>query len=382
MDLTKEELERKLKARENELKELKSMFQLVIDTIPTSVFWKDKELRFLGANKLFLKDANLDDGESIIGKTDFDISIREEDAEYFRKTDNKIIEQNKPKFNIIEPKNRFDDEISWLETNKVPITNDQGNVVGILGTYQDITSRILHELTIEDSNRKLRIKNNELEQFAYMASHDLQEPLNTILGFSQLLKEFSINQMDDVANTYVDHILTATVRMKDLIKGVLDYSRINAELEATLIKSDEMIEKILSSMDYMIQESQANIIIKELPNFRGYEKIISLLFQNLISNAIKFKKDNQPPVVTISGTKQDRFWQFEIEDNGIGIDKEHRSKIFQIFQRLHGRNEFKGSGIGLSHCKKVIELHNGEIWIKSNKLGGSTFCFTIPFQLS
>lgn len=378
MDLSIEELKQRLDEREKELRDLKSMFQLVIDTIPASVFWKDKELKFLGANKLFLKDIGFDNNMTIEGMTDFDIPARQGEANYLKKVDTKIIDQNEAEFGIIEPQTRANGKISWLETNKVPITNNEGNAIGVLGTYQDITPRILHELATEESNRKLRIKNKELEQFAYMASHDLQEPLNTIIGFSQLLNQFALEQMDENSKMYIKYILTATERMKDLIKGVLDYSRINAELEVSKINTSKMLEEVLSSMEHLIQENNAKITIKELPNFKGYEKIIPLLFQNLIGNAIKFKKENTIPEITISGSEQDNFWQFEIEDNGIGIEEEHKNKIFQIFQRLHGK-EFKGSGIGLSHCKKVIELHNGEIWIRSNKFGGSTFCFTIPF---
>lgn len=210
MNLSNEELKQKLHDRENELRELKSMFQLVIDTIPASIFWKDKDLKFRGANKLFLTDLGLESSESIVGKTDFDIPTKKSEAEYFRMVDHKILDYKKAEFSIVESQKTTNDKTYWLETYKVPISNEQGDIVGILGTYQDITSRILHELAIEDSNRKLRIKNKELEQFAYMASHDLQEPLNTIIGFSQLLNQFSLESMDNDAQMYIQHILTGS----------------------------------------------------------------------------------------------------------------------------------------------------------------------------
>ncbi|MGL1888357.1 MAG: ATP-binding protein [Reichenbachiella sp.] len=381
MEAKIKDLELQLEQKELELEELQSMFTLVIDTIPGRVFWKDRDCVYQGANKSFAQDAGVKDANSLIGKTDYDISWDKKESDYFRLVDQKVMTQNKEELGFIEPQRRPDGSRSWLETNKVPITNGKNEVIGILGTYHDITARIKHELAVEDSNRKLKIKNKELEQFAYMASHDLQEPLNTIIGFSQLLESFCKDQMDDSAGLYMGHILTATARMKDLIKGVLDYSRINAELKPSLINTKDMVNDVIVTMDHLIKEHNAILSVKEMPDFKGYEKIAPLLFQNLIGNAIKFQKPNVQPIIEVSGKTEDNYWQFEIKDNGIGIAEEHKNKIFQIFQRLHQKKEFQGSGIGLSHCKKVIELHNGEIWVKPNELGGSTFHFTIPFEL-
>ncbi|MEO6721028.1 MAG: two-component regulator propeller domain-containing protein [Ferruginibacter sp.] len=228
------------------------------------------------------------------------------------------------------------------------------------------------------ANRELAKKNTELEQFAYIASHDLQEPLRTTSSFVELLKDQYSGQMDAKADKYINYILQASDRMKVLIKDLLDYSRIGSKKELQKVDCNEKLEEVLADLGTAISEAGAKITYTALPVVSGYSTEIKQLFQNLVTNAIKFKKPGTIPEVDISAHKINGDWEFAFKDNGIGIDEKHSERIFVIFQRLHTRAEYEGSGIGLSHCKKIVELHNGKIWIKSVPGNGCTFHFTIP----
>jgi signal transduction histidine kinase len=228
------------------------------------------------------------------------------------------------------------------------------------------------------ANKELKIKNRELEQFAYVASHDLQEPLRTTSGFVDLLQKQYKGKLDDKADKYLAFIADASNRMRVLIKDLLEFSRIGTKAELKTVDCNIILKNMLSDIEAAIQETNANIKYGEMPVLMGYPTEIKLLFQNLVVNAIKFRKKNIAPQINISAEKKEGFWEFAVSDNGIGMEKEHNERIFDIFQRLHTRTEYEGSGIGLSHCKKIVELHHGKIWVSSNPGIGSTFYFTMP----
>lgn len=224
---------------------------------------------------------------------------------------------------------------------------------------------------------EIHLKNKELAQFTYIASHDLQEPLRTVKGFSELLTQQYYDQFDEEAKQYFTFINQATDRMSMLVKGLLDYSRIGKSRELSLINCNALVKSVLDDLHASITDSKAIVEVEKLPLLNAYEMDLRLLFQNLISNAIKFHAKEISPIIKIRAVKENNFWRFFIEDNGIGIDENDQSRIFSIFQRLHLQSEYKGTGIGLAHCQKVVEMHGGEIGVKS-KLGfGSTFYFTI-----
>ncbi|MEO5891685.1 MAG: PAS domain S-box protein [Ferruginibacter sp.] len=266
-----------------------------------------------------------------------------------------------------------------------PIFDEAGNYKGALAMITDITKRKLHEELIKKSeanldrkNKELKRKNTELEQFAYVASHDLQEPLRTTSGFVQLLKQQYHGKLDKRADQYLDFIADSSDRMRILINDLLDYSRIGGKNELENVDCNKIMQYVIADLYNAISESGAAIITGGLPVIMGYPTEIKQLFQNLVINAIKFSKKNEAPQINISAEKIGRHWDFSITDNGIGIDKIYSERIFIIFQRLHNRSEYPGSGIGLSHCKKIVELHHGKIWVESTPGEGSAFHFTIP----
>ncbi|MDB5280210.1 MAG: Histidine kinase [Ferruginibacter sp.] len=252
------------------------------------------------------------------------------------------------------------------------------------GIIQDITKRKADEellrqseASLEINNKELLQKNKELEQFAYVASHDLQEPLRTTSSFVQLLQRKYRGRLDDNADKYLTYIMNASDRMQVLIKDLLDYSLIGSKKTFKKIDCNSILQEVQADLGTAIAEAHAEIIVEELPLINGYNSEIKQLFQNLIMNAVKFRKKDVSPQIKIASLKNDDYWEFTVKDNGIGIDEQHKDRIFLIFQRLHTRTVYEGSGIGLSHCKKIVELHGGRIWIESKPGEGTTFHFTI-----
>jgi len=229
----------------------------------------------------------------------------------------------------------------------------------------------------EEANIELERKNKELEQFAYVASHDMQEPLRTTSSFAELLQKQYKGRLDQKADKYLSFITQSSDRMKVLIKDLLDYSRIGKKMKWEPVDCNLMLEEVLADLGVAIKETKAEIKTGPLPVINGHPTEIKQLFQNLVINAIKFRKVNTSPQIKISAHKNDGHWEFTCQDNGIGINEQHKERIFIIFQRLHTRTEYEGSGIGLAHCKKIVELHGGKIWIKSKPGEGTTFHFTI-----
>jgi PAS domain S-box-containing protein len=262
-----------------------------------------------------------------------------------------------------------------VEIGLNPIETMSGNQV--LASIIDISERKKIENEVQLYTKKIEEKNKELEQFTYIASHDLQEPLNTIISFIKVIEENSDREFSELEKDSFLFINQASLRMKELIKGLLDYSRLGRRAEVKKLDSRLIVQAVCHDLDYLIRETNTKIIIGELPKIYAFETELRLLFQNLISNAIKFTEPNTSPVISITAEKGRSHWQFTVKDNGIGIDPIYKDKIFIIFQRLHGRNEYEGTGIGLAHCRKIVELHNGDIWVESEVGQGSTFQFTI-----
>ena len=219
--------------------------------------------------------------------------------------------------------------------------------------------------------------NKELEQFAYIASHDLQEPLRTINSFIYLFKKEYQGNLDENADVYIEHMVTASTRMQDLIIGLLEYSRTGKSSEKEQINCNLLMDEIIEDLRLVISDTDSKIIYDKLPTISGYRVELKQLFQNLLSNAIKFINKNMSPEIDITVVAIDNFWRFSFKDNGIGIDKNYLNEIFIVFQRLHSRSDFPGSGIGLAHCKRIVELHGGKIWADSEPGNGSTFYFTL-----
>ncbi len=229
----------------------------------------------------------------------------------------------------------------------------------------------------EDLNRS----NQELEQFAYVASHDLQEPLRMITGYTQLLSKRYKGKLDQSADEFMGFVVDGAKRMQVLINDLLTYSRVGTRgKEVAPTDCALVLDKTLEGLRVAIQESGAVVTAEPLPVVMGDETQLGQLFQNLIGNAIKYR-DHEPPAIHVSCQRENEVWRFAVADNGIGIDPQHAERIFQVFQRLHTREEYSGTGIGLAVCKKIVERHGGKIWVESQGVKGATFYFTLPAKL-
>jgi len=237
------------------------------------------------------------------------------------------------------------------------------------------------ERKVRQRTAEMESKNKELEQFAYVASHDLQEPLRTISGFVELLQKEYGDHLAGNGTKYLEYLSQGSDRMKILIKDLLDYSRIGREKEAMSVDSEQTLAEVLADLDKSIHESGAHIHSNGLPVLRAYPTELKLLLQNLIINAIKFRHSDRRPEIDIEAVPEPASWKFIVTDNGIGIEPQFLERIFIIFQRLHSRTKYDGSGIGLAHGKKIAELHGGRIWAESTPGRGSRFYFTISRDL-
>ena len=230
----------------------------------------------------------------------------------------------------------------------------------------------------EEQRYLVEKKNKELEEFAYVASHDLQEPLRTVRSFVDLLRKQFGTELDDNADQYMYYITNATDRMNELIKGLLDFSQIGKRRELKTVDCNVIIKDIIADTNNLIKNTKTEIKYNNLPCVRAYETELRQLFQNLLNNAIKFRKPNVVPLVEVYCKEKNDMWEFGVRDNGIGIEPKYKDRIFRMFQRLHTRDKYEGTGIGLAHCKRIVEIHGGSIWMESEFGKGSVFHFTIP----
>jgi PAS domain S-box-containing protein len=231
------------------------------------------------------------------------------------------------------------------------------------------------------ANKELEFQNEVnkvLEQFTYVVSHNLQEPLRTISNYIQVFEEDYSKILDENACKYLNLMDDSTKRMSMLLNSLSDISRLGRNIKLTNVDCKKIINDVIADLDTLIKTSNANIEVTEMPVLNGYEIELRQLFQNLITNAIKFQKKDIQPKINIRSEKINDKWKFSISDNGIGVASVDFERIFDIFQRLHTDAEYEGNGIGLSNCKKIVQLHHGEIWIESYLGQGSTFHFTIP----
>ena len=271
---------------------------------------------------------------------------------------------------VIEFENRYQTRSGawrWLAWKAAP--TEAGTIYAVA---RDVTELRLRQEELSRSNA-------ELEQFAYVTSHDLQEPLRTIGSFTELLAKRYEGQLDDRADKYIKYVLDGVKRMQLLINDVLAYSRIGRnKQEPREVDLTKVARAAINSLSLKISESGAEVSVGELPTLEGDEVLLGSMFLNLISNALKFSDPARPPRVVIDAEKSDSGWLLKVKDNGIGIKEEHKDRIFTIFQRLHSRKEYTGTGIGLALVKKIVVEHRGRLWVESQPDVGSTFFVLFP----
>ncbi|MBV7339193.1 PAS domain S-box protein [Chloroflexi bacterium TSY] len=367
------------KRTEEAFRKERYLLRTLIDNLPDYIFVKDTESRFVVNNEAHLHVLGATTQEEVVGKTDFDMFPRELAEQYYA-DEQAIIRSGVSLVDREEITITPEGRKQWLSTTKVPLHDKHGTLIGLVGMSRDITKRKEAESKLQQTANELARSNAELEQFAYVASHDLQEPLRAITGYIQLIQRRYAEKLGKDADTFIERSVAAANRMKSLIEALLAYSRVGKRSSlVSQTNCSTVVAQTLNSLEAIIQENNASITYDSLPTVMADATQLGQLFQNLISNAIKFRGE-QTPAIQIKAVSNDSEWLSSVHDNGIGIEPQYAERIFLIFQRLHTRSEYPGTGIGLAMCKKIVEHHGGCIWFESEPGQGTTFFFTLPLE--
>lgn len=367
-------INKKYKEKFNEAKSIKINLQkkdqflnLILDTIPNFIFVKDNQFRIVEANNAFINNYPESERSQVIGYTTLE-KYPPKEADDFLENDRIALKEG---YHETEETITFPNgEKRTLITKKI-LFND-GEHDFILGISHDVTN-------MKKAEKEILRSNTELEKFAFLASHDLQEPLRMIKNFTEILQEDYKHIFDSDAHFHMNQIISASARMQELIKALLDHSKIQAN-EITLkdIDANISLSEALKNLRFTIEETKTKITFDNLPVVYSNNMQLIRIFQNLIQNAIKYRKDNIDPKIHISVIQNEKSFIFSIADNGIGIEEVYLKKIFVLFKRLHNNSAYSGTGIGLSICEKIIKSLGGNIWATSEVKKGSIFYFSIP----
>ena len=342
---------------------------------PAAIAMLDRELCYLQASDRWVMDYRLD-ADNLIGRNHYDVfpDMPQRWKDLHQRVLGGAVETCDE-----DPFPRADGRVEWLQWEARPWRRGDGSIGGLVFFTQTITGRKQMELALREQRLELERSNQDLEQFAYVASHDLQEPLRAVAGCGQILKRrYGQGQLEPAAVELIDHMVVGAARMQSLILDLLAFSRVGARgHELVQTESAQALARAMSQLEGALEESQAELTVGELPRVQGDVDQLGQLFQNLVANAIKYRGP-EPVRIAIGAEPFDGAYEFWVRDNGIGIEPQYFDKIFVLFQRLHTREEYPGTGIGLAICKKIVERHGGRIWVESQLGRGSTFHFTLP----
>ncbi len=358
------ELERK--QAEEAVQQAHDRLSAVLESITDAFFSLDRDFRLTYVNreaeKIFRKTR-----QEMLGMNLWELFPEAAGSRFQREYERAMAENTTAHFEEFYPP--FN---QWYSVHAYPSS------VGLSVYFEDITERKRAEATLQQTAESLARSNKDLEQFASVASHDLQEPLRTVSGFVQLLQRKYANQLDAEADTFIEYAVDGTKRMESLIKDLLAYARVGTRgLELIPTDAGAALRRALDNLHATIQETGAEIPYGELPTVRADGTQLAQLFQNLIGNALKFRGEATPKV-DVGACREEDCWRFSVRDNGIGIDSKFQDQVFEMFRRLHTHKQYAGTGIGLAICKKIVERHGGRIWVESEPGQGATFSFTLP----
>ncbi|MBF0283173.1 MAG: PAS domain S-box protein [Magnetococcales bacterium] len=382
---SRRQMEQALQQALDEALDSQSLLQSILDRSSALISLKSLEGRYQLVNRSFGRLLGHAHGE-ILGRFDADL-FPADLAEQFVKNDRAALEKGGVEVEEVAPQ---EDGLHTYLSVKFPLSDASGTPYAVASIATDITERKRAEMTLKNLNQilekqvevrtqELERSNQDLQQFAYVASHDLQEPLRQVSGFAQLLKRRYQGQLDQKADQFIDFTVEGCQRMQDLINSLLSYSRVGTEvLSPQPVEGEAVLQRALNNLQTALRESGAVVTHDPLPVLWGDGEQLVQLLQNLIGNAIKFHRPDAPPRIHVSALRREDFWTVSVRDEGIGVAPQHLGRIFDIFQRLHSRASYPGAGIGLAICKRIVERRNGWIQVKSEPGKGSVFTFGLP----
>ncbi|KFI22670.1 sensor histidine kinase [Nitrosococcus oceani] len=360
-------------------REIQLPFERLFDTAPDAMVISDHQGRIVLVNAMAERMLGYSRAELISQPLEILVPKQHRDGharqrqKYYRHPRTRPMGEGRELYAVRKDGSMFSAEISLS-----PMEVD-GRLL-ITSAIRDITERKQIQKTLEQQTQDLMRSNAELEQFAYVASHDLQEPLRMVSSYAQLLARRYRNQLDSDADEFIEFMVDGATRMQALINDLLAYSRAGTKNRTfATTNSNGVVRQVLESLQFVVKETQASLAVDPLPLLIADEAQLAQLFQNLISNALKFRGETIPRI-HISAKEEENEIIFSIADNGIGIEPQYAERIFLLFQRLHSKREYPGTGIGLAICKKIVECHGGRIWVESKQGRGATFFFTLPFK--
>jgi PAS domain S-box-containing protein len=354
------------KRAQDQIRESKQMLQLVFDYIPQHVFWKDRNSVYLGCNSNFARAAGVERPQDLIGKTDYDLAWKREEADFFRDCDRRVMEADTPELHIIEPQLQASGKQAWLDTNKIPLHDGKGRVVGILGTFEDITER-------KQAEERLKETNQELDAFVYTVSHDLRSPLTPIIGYADFLRENYSDRLDDQALDCLAGISTSGGKMVALMEDLLTLAKVGQiERPAKPVDVNQVVQGVAKEFGSRILEAGLTMKWESLPTLQVTKTLLAQIFDNLIGNAVRYAGREGGPI-EIGGERSGKVVRFFVRDHGPGIPAEERSRIFEVFFRGTTGKMVQGTGVGLAIVQKIARLYGGRVWVEETHGGGCTF---------
>ena len=378
------------KQAEAALRESEALYQSLLDALPLYFIRKDLDSAFTFANQRFCEMIHrpLDD---LLGKTDFDL-FPVELAEKYLGDDHRVIDTQQT-FEDVEEHRKPDGELMYVQVLKAPVYDAQRNVVGTQGIFWDVTDRQRAQVELRRTAAELARSNEELQQFALVASHDLQEPLRKVQAFGDQLQARYADVLDERGRDYLARMQDAAARMQQLINDLLSLSRVTTQGRPFLpVDLAQIAREVVADLQTRLERTEGSVEIGELPTIDADPLQMRQLLQNLIGNGLKFHRPGTPPVVRVFAEPVEAVaadacsavdatrCRLIVEDNGIGFEEKYLDRIFTVFQRLHGRGEYEGTGVGLAICRKIVERHGGTITARSTVGQGSVFVVTLPMK--
>ncbi len=351
---------------QDQIRESKQMLQLVLDYIPQHVFWKDRDSVYRGCNKNFARLAGVERPQDLIGKTDYDLAWKKEEADLYRECDRRVMETDTPELHIIETNLQASGKQAWLDTNKIPLHDGDGQVIGVLGTFEDITERKAAEAALVQANR-------DLDAFVYTVTHDLRTPLTPIIGYADLLHQTCRDKLDPQSLEFLAEIGSQGRRMLALLEDLLALATVGqVDRPVEPVPLDQVVAEILLELGHLPAQANGAIRLHPLPAVRLPKTFLTQIFHNLVGNALRYGQ-REGQAIEIGGEEYPGLVRMFVRDHGQGIPAEEREQIFEVFYRGSSGRDLCGTGIGLATVQKIARLYGGRAWVEETPGGGCTF---------